>query len=235
MEQKLKRIYVMPGLAVLALAAFFLRKLQPEGKGGALVWVSVLAVLAFAAYAWFLLPRKSYKAGNGGGLAVLIPSLGAAALALVAALQRLTGNGKLLSTALLAATALCWAVIALQRQQGKLVSVWFFIIPTVFFGVELVDEFRSWGTDPQILDYCYELLALIATMCASFHMGGFCFEKGQRRQTVFFCLCGVFFSAAALADAAGNAVFIRLAVILWLGANLWQLLRPGRSEKNSDA
>ena len=45
---------------------------------------------------------------------------------------------------------------------------------------------------------------------------------------MFFCLLGVFFGAASVADASGAEILVRLAPILWLEASLWQLLRPGK-------
>ena len=82
-----------------------------------------------------------------------------------------------------------------------------------------------------ILDYCFDLLVLICIMCATFHLGGFCFDKGRRRATVFFCFCGIFFSAAALAD--GDRA-IHAAAILWLLTNLHPLLRPVRKRQSED-
>ena len=94
--------------------------------------------------------------------------------------------------------------------------------------MELLVKFRGWGNDPVVLDYCFELMALIGTMCGLFQSAGFCFDKGHRRTAVFFCLFGVFFGAASVADAAGAEILVRLATILWLEASLWQLLRPGK-------
>lgn len=232
MEQKMKRIYVMAALALLTVGAFFLRQNQPVDKTGPLAWLSVAVLVVFALYACSLRPGKTWPFADGNPV-ILLPALAAAALMMAAAFLRFSGGAKLLLTALPALTALCWAVMALQNQNGQ-ASAWLYMLPVVFFGAELVDKFRSWGSDPQILDYCYALLGLIATMCAAFHLGGFCFGKGQRRTTVFFCLSGIFFTGAALADASGDELYLKLASLLWLAVNLWQLLQP-RKKKNSDA
>lgn len=224
MERKIKRIFAMLGLLALTLAAFLLRRTQPANEGGALVWVAVAAVVVFALQAWRLQKRK--EAPSCKCTLVTLISLAAAVLLFGGALLRFSAGGHIALVTLLAVTALCWAVTAILRQAGKPVSVWLFIIPTVFFAAELVIKFRIWGSDPQILDYCYELLALIATMCAVFHMGSFSVGKGQRRRTVFYAMCGVFFTGAALADAVSDEGFIKLAVILWLGAELWRQLKP---------
>ena len=232
MEQKMKRIYVMAALALLTVGAFFLRQNQPADKAGPLAWLSVAMLAVFALYACSLRSGKTWPF-EGGDPVTLLLSLAAAALMMAAAFLRFSGGAKLLLTALPALAALCWAVIALQNRNGQ-ASVWLYMLPVVFFGAELVDKFRSWGSDPQILDYCYALLGLIATMCAMFHLGGFCFGKGQRRTTVFFCLSGIFFTGTALADASGDELYLKLASLLWLAVNLWQLLQPKR-KRNSDA
>jgi len=76
------------------------------------------------------------------------------------------------------------------------------------------------------LDYCYDLLALICTMCALFHLGGFCFDQGRRRSAVFFTMGGVFFNVVAMAGAPAAEALSYLAATLWLLVNLWLLLRP---------
>lgn len=232
MEQKLKRIYVMAAMVVLTAAAFFLRMNQPADQAGPLAWLSVVVLAVFALYACSLRPGKTWPF-EGSNVVIMLLSLAAAGLTMGAAFLRFSNGAKLLMTALAALTALCWAVIALKTRNGK-PSPWLYMLPVLFFGAELVEKFRSWGTDPQILDYCYALLALIATMCAVFHLGGFCFGKGQRRTTVFFCLSGMFFNGAALADASGDEMCLKLAALLWLAVNLWQLLQP-RRKKTAEA
>lgn len=218
-----KRLTVMGILSLLTLAGFFLRRISIAAP---LAWGSLTVVILLAVCV-FLLPRnKTYGTVDGKGAVLLLLSLAAAGMALVCALLRLkSGEGKGLAL-MLAATALCWSVTAFLRQRGKKVSPWLLMLPAVFFGAELVAEFRFWGSDPRILDYCYELLALIATMCATFHLSGFCFDKGQRRLTGFFAMAGVYFNGIALADAVGGEALLKLGCVAWLLVNLCLLLRP---------
>ena len=232
MEQKIKRILVVAAAMLLAVLAFFLRQNQPADKAGPLAWLSLVVPALSACYALSLRPGKAWPF-ESSSMAVPLLSMAAAGLMLGGALLRYSAGGKLLMVILPGLTALCWAVIALQSRSGQ-PSPWLYMLPVVFFGAELVEKFRIWGSDPQILDYCYALLALIATMCALFHMGGFCFGKGKRRLTVFFAMCGMFFNGAALADAAEEELCLSLAALLWLTVSLWQLLQP-RNKKNSDA
>lgn len=82
-----------------------------------------------------------------------------------------------------------------------------------------------------ILDYCFDLLALICVMCASFHLGGFCFDAGRRRITAFFCGCGVIFGAVAMAGGMIRELCMTGGGMVWLLANLWLLLRPARKSR----
>ena len=54
------------------------------------------------------------------------------------------------------------------------------------------------------------------------------------RMTAFFCLCGVFFSAAALAGSGLNGIGRNGASVLWLFANLLPLLRPVKKARDED-
>jgi len=241
MEQLIKRAPAMGLTAVLSLAAFFLRRRQlvtafdpsglPVSRGGLLAWFTVLAVVLFGVYALLLRRRKNYKACNSRGMAAFTLSC-LACLCLLIAVFRVILDGAVNETLVrvigLPLVALCWAITAFQRTKGKRVSPWLFLVPTVFFAVELILDFRGWGQDPVVLDYCYELFALIATMCSLLQLTGFCFDKGHRRSAVFFGLCAVYFSAASAADGGGAEMFMKFGVILWTVANLWLLLRPGK-------
>ena len=249
MKMKFTRTYMIIATVLLALAAFFLRLSQlafafdengmVTGKGIVFFTVvTVLAVAAFALYSRSLKGRKKYNAiaGQGltefalGGIAAVLMAAAGVVLFLNPAQQgdRLVAGGSIL-------TGLCWAMTALTHRAGKKAHAALFMVPAAFYVVDLVCRFRFWTRDPIIIDYCYDLFALISLMCATFHLGGFCFEKGARRLTVFFGLCGVFFSAAALVQASAAAVLGYLAAILWMLANLWLLLRPSRKREEAEA
>lgn len=248
MKRKFTRTNILLAAVLLALAAFFLRLSQlsfafdengmTTGKGILFFSVvTILAVIAFALYSRSLKSRKKYSAIAGQGLTELAVGAAAAILMIAAGLvlllhpgqqgDRLVAFGSIL-------TGICWGLTAAGRYMGKKVQALLFMIPAAFYVVELVCRFRLWTRDPIIIDYCYDLFALISIMCATFHLGGFCFEQGARRLTVFFSLCGVFFSAAALVRASASAVFGYLAAILWLLVNLWLLLRSSRKREQAE-
>lgn len=252
MEQKLGRVPVMILTAAAAAAAYALRLhqlhtafdasgLAVAGAGNCFfTYFTVAMVLLFAVYAFYLRKRRKYAACCSRSAGVLAVSLaGALGLVLSSAAMLLSPEAKSDSVVAVGGllTAACWTAIAVARFQGRKPAAGFPLFPVVFFGVILVLRFRSWNRDPSILDYCYELLALISLMCAAYHQCGFYFDRGQRRAAVFFCLCSLFFSAAALAGARPRELALFGGAMLWTAASLWQLLRPARKrpEESSTA
>lgn len=243
MEQKLGRLPVMVVTLLAAAAAFVLRLSQlrnlydetgriAEGAGKAPVtWFCLVMVVVFAAWVWLLRPRKKDKALASKDPVVLLATL-AAALGLVlgsaAMVMDLQNNRDVLLAAGGVICAICWAVLGLERYRGREIHPMLLMIPSAYYAIRLLLEFRVWSWDPMILDYCFDLLTLICVTCATFHLGGFCFDKGRRRLTVFYCCCGILFGAAAIAGGRMRELAMTGGAMLWLAANLWVLLRPGR-------
>lgn len=106
------------------------------------------------------------------------------------------------------------------------------LLPTVtciYLIVKLILDFKRWGNDPVILDYCFKLLAEICSMLAVYHYIGFCFAKGRRRIAVFWCCMSVVLCAMSLPDGflAGDSpaeTLIYSGLGLWLFMNSLQLL-----------
>ncbi len=242
MKRKFTRVNMMLAAVLLAVAGFFLRLGQVSaafdengmvtGKG--IVFFSLFTIVVVALYALYsfsLKKRKKYSAIAGQDLPVLAVSVAATVLMIGAsaalllrpaqAVDRVVAIGGML-------TALCWGAAAAARYLGKKIHLGLFMVPSFYYVVVLVLRFRFWTRDPIIIDYCYDLFALICLMCANFHLGGFCMDEGHRRLTTFFTLCGIFFSAAALVQAGKAEGLAYGAAILWLLANLWLLLRPSR-------
>ena len=245
MKLKLTRVNVMLAVVVLALAGFFLRLAQMAmafddagrvtGKGVVFFSLFSIAVtVLFALYSLTLKRRKGISAIAGQDLPVLAVSaaatvlmLGGSAALLIRPLPTADATDRIIAIGGIL-TALCWGAVAAMRYLDKKLHAGLFMVPALYYVVALVLRFRFWTRDPIIIDYCYDLFALISLMCANFHLGGFCMEEGQRRLTAFYTLCGIFFSAAALVQSGKAAGLTYAAAILWLLANLWLLLRPSR-------
>ena len=241
MESKTNRPAVLAFTAVGAVAGFLLRRWQLHSafdeaglviRGSASSWVLgiVCAVLVVAlAFLSRRLPRKSgYEESFSSGMPEMLISVIAAVLLLAgSALELLHGTtGKLALVVhfLGVCSALCILVTAMQRYRGVVPPVAVHILPCLYLVIKLIADFKQWSVDPAVLDYCFELFAAIAAMCAIYHLGGFCFDKGGRRISVFWCLSCLVFSVVALADGGLTHTLLIGGVGLWAGVNGWQLL-----------
>lgn len=245
MGKSLGRVPVLCGTLVLAVLGFFLRRQQlitgfdpvglPAGQG---VWALViLCVLALAAFLAVSL-QKQGRAGFGDNfpqsLMVVLLSVPAAGLLIAGNVTVLTAVAPMATpmnqmltrfTAILGiASGLCFVGAAAGQYKGKKAAPALYLLPVVYYILQMIFNFKSWSTDPIILDYCFKLFSLIAVMLAVFHVSGFVFESGKRRVTIFLCLAGVFFSAVALADGGAAHVLQTGGSLLWLLAGSWQLL-----------
>ncbi len=243
MEQKIGRMPLIVATAILGLLAYILRANQlttamVQGhlvaeKGWLFNIVAAVVTLAFAVFSWKLRGRRKYAAIASRSLPVMAVSC-TASLALflssVMLMMKPLQDGDKLIAVVGLLTAVCWAGTALLRYRNEPVHAALFLIPAAAYVVMLICRFRFWTRDPVILDYCFELFALICTMCAVFHLGGYCFDEGKRRWTVFFTLTGIFFSAASIPAAPASRALGYLAAILWLMSSLWILLRPGKKK-----
>lgn len=238
MERKQFSILAILVAVVSAVAAYFLRShqlqtmldeagkfLQGAGKGP-LTWVCVaFGVLALV---YSLMLKKSSTCVVNSTLTTITTLLAAFAMAVGSAAE-LHRSAVIAVGGLIA--AVCWVVVALQRQQGTQPSAGLFMLPALFYAVDLIIEFRDWSRDPLILDYCFQLLSSIFVMCATYHLGGFSLGRGKRRITIFYCLCGIVVSAAAMVGEGLGGMLKTGAAMLWLLGNLWLLQLPAPAEK----
>lgn len=246
MRKCLGRVPVICGTAILAVLGFFLRKNQlasafdavglPTGQGiWGLVILCAVALVAFLAVSLKKEKRADYAEVFSKSLVSVILSVLAAGLLLagnVAALRDYNPMATPLNQMLTRVTAvlgivsgLCFVGAAAGQYGGKKPSAVLYLLPVVYYILQMIFNFKSWSTDPIILDYCFKLFALIATVLAASHLSGFVFGIGKRRGTIFLCLAGVFFSAVALADGGLTYMLQTGGTLLWLLANAWQLLR----------
>lgn len=214
----------------MAVVAYILRHMQlktqmvdgrllAEAGRGSLTWVCLIFGVLVLVRCIFL--------KKGTDLAIGSPAV--SILTLVAAFLMAMGSASLLRENTVLglgglAAAVCWVVVALQRMQKMQPHALCFMLPSLYYAVDLIINFRNWSRDPLIIDYCFELFALICIMCATFHLGGFSLKLGKRRRTAFFCLCGILFSAVSMAGADMMNMMSYLGAALWLLSNLWLLL-----------
>ncbi len=236
MLRKLKeRKFVLAAALALSLLGLILRLIQRNAAG--VIWaLAVLSALVcgFAALtAHALRPRRGFAANNRPSL-VLLLELPAALLLAVASVLRLltlTVLSRWLTGLSGLAGAACMGVFAVQTILRQRPSPYLYMGWTLSLVFRLIPEFRLWSVDPRISDYCFQLFASIAVMCASFHLGGFALESGKRRITVFWCIAGIFFCGVSIADGTLIGILTYLAGLLFLCAVLWSVMAPSRKRR----
>lgn len=239
MERKLGGVPMMIITIILAGLGFFLRRTQLQtafdaigvipGSKMTLIWVSIFVVLLFAAMSFLLRKRRKYQSLASTRLLPLVGGCAAGVLLAVGSVLMLIADTQTMDLIIGlggVVAAACWIGTSVLRYRGTKAHAVLYLVPVVVFVVVLVCRFRFWTRDPVILDYCFDLFALISSMCALLQLSGFCFDQGGRRVTVFFALCGVYFSAVAMAGAAAEVLLAYLAAAVWLLVQLWLLLRP---------
>lgn len=68
---------------------------------------------------------------------------------------------------LLAALSLCW--LGLCRLKGNAGTLLPQVLLNVYFAVHLIVQYRQWSGEPQILLYCFPLLASVCLMLQCYH------------------------------------------------------------------
>lgn len=231
MGNRSERIPVMGITAAGAAVVYLLRHIQLQtqldesgrimaGAGkGPLTWICLGLVVLMSAYAFLLKPKDTMKRAC---VPAMIVTFAAAFCMALGSIAMWKGNLPMALCGL--GTAVCWVILALQRQQDTQPSALLFMLPALFHAIELIVQFRDWSRDPLLLDYCFELLAGICVMCATFHLGGFSLGRARKRMSVFFCMCGVLFCAVAMAGQGFLSLLSTAGAGLWLLANLWLIL-----------
>lgn len=197
--------------------------------GSPSVWVlsifALVITVLIAVVSLGMRPRSVYTESFSSGTPEMVVTVLSGALLLAGCVAAMVqGQRTMPVTVLGVAAAAAIVVIGLQRQRGVVPPAVVHLIPCAYLIVALIVDFRHWSVDPTVLDYCFDLFAAIGAVCAMVNLMGFCFDKGRRRETLFWCLAGCFFSMVALGDVGLVRCLTTGGLALFLGVNAWQLL-----------
>lgn len=238
MRAKTNRTLILCLLLATGAVGFFLRRWQLSTafdeaglvrSGSPSIWVLsvfALVVTVLAALAAARLDKRSAYRGcfSSGAPEMTVTVLSAALVLAGCVLAMVNGQRTAPVTVLGVAAALAMGAVGLLRGRGTMPVAAVHLIPCVYLIVTLIVDFRRWSVDPTVLDYCFDLFAAIGTVCATVNLMGFCFDKGRRRETVFWCLAGSFFSMVSQGDMGVVRWLTTGGLTLWLLVNGWQLL-----------
>jgi len=200
-------------------------------RGSSSIWVlaafCAVLVLAFALLSRRLEKRQDYESTFSSSAFCLAVSVLAGLLVVAgnsyAAVQDMTALRLILGFFGIA-SGICFLAIGAGRYRGSAAGPAVHLLPVVYLVFRLIVDFKSWSRDPAVLDYCFSLFAAISVMCAAYHISGFCFGKGGRRITAFWCLSATVFTAVALADGGLANLLLLAGFWLWAAINAWQVL-----------
>lgn len=143
--------------------------------------------------------------------------IGAAGI-LLNTVEEMNRGGDLLlaiNTVLGIASAAAIVYIGLCRRKGQPVSVLFHCLVCVYMMVHLVCLYRQWSSDPQLQDYCFQLLCVVCLVLSLFQRASFDAAMGNRRLLVLYHLGAVYFGLLAI-PGSGSPFF-------YLGTGIWML------------
>ena len=105
------------------------------------------------------------------------------------------------------------AVAGFSRLIGVRPFFLFYAALCVYFAVRMVCQYREWSSDPQLQDYCYQLLAGVALMLTAYHHAAFGADMGSHKDQWFFSLAAVYLCCLSLAGPQNQ--------LFYLGCGIW--------------
>ncbi len=243
---------VLPPLLAVAggVGGFFLRRWELstafDASGLAIPWAPASVVLivwsAALALAFALLCRgarhelKDYGGAFSacGNWAYLVVTALAAACLLVAGgfglADELGGASprllRLLLWAMCIVSFCCVLTVVLNnfRGRGRKYSL-ALLVPAYTCCLWLVSAYQQRSADPVVLDYVYELFAIVCTLLGLYFTAGFSFARGKIWRCAFFSLLSVYFGIVTLADGHDRSTrLLVLFAILYQAATVALLL-----------
>lgn len=220
---------LLPGLAVIGgIVGAILRKteritvFEPD-TGLAVLWhpvtIGLIALSVLMAVLFFVSVRRMYSREFAGGYAEAFyaPSGGYITLSVMSVFLLAASGTMLIQDSVIGgAFSVAWLILGLFAflaagsvmvtarsnyrggHQGKYSL--FLLAPAFFSCFWLVLAYERQAENPVLLQYVYELFAIICILLAFYFMAGFGFEKPKVRRTSFFLLMGIYFSIVTIAD-----------------------------------
>jgi len=191
------------------------------------LWIlTALMLLSLGGICRLMGSRDTLEENLTPSLPAAVGGILAGALLFVCCLMGLLKKPDLLDTLVYALGIVASALVAIGgylRRVGKANGPAGMVI-TLFLALFLVGQFRLWSRDPLLGDYCFQLLACVCAMVASYQLTGFPIGHGRRRGCLFWCMAAVYFSCISLADGDNRLFFGAMA--LWLLTGSCSMSKP---------
>ena len=122
---------------------------------------------------------------------------GAAAAFLMSPIS-LAAGPEFLGTCLSFLCAAAFVFIGIHRCIGRQPHFIVHVAVCLGFAIRMVSQYRIWSSDPQLSDYCFYMISLVALMLTAYHCAAYDAGMGGFRRLRFFGLMSVYFCAVSL-------------------------------------
>lgn len=112
----------------------------------------------------------------------------------------------------------CLAYVGQQRLTGNRPGFSFHAAVCLYFAMRLISRYQNWSADPQLQDYCFQLLAIVCLMLYSYHRSALDFKDGSGRAMTAFGLLSIYFCCLALVRSDNLWLYLTMAV--WVFTSL---------------
>lgn len=193
--------------------------LMPGHPADILVWVLTAAVIAVLLFCTRRLLQAAKYQFNfpqsvSGALGCVSGALGIA-ITSFAELVAYSDTLTLLTAAMGLVGAAALGYLGYCRQKGMHPNILCHTLISLYLMLRLISQYRHWSSDPQLQDYCFQLLATVCLMLAAYHRATFDANAGKRRPHAIYHLAAVYFCCLSLAGSES--------IVFYLGAGVWML------------
>lgn len=210
-------------LGMLLRSLLYATGMDPKGLLAPNHWTT-WAMLILTALILAVLVAATHKSQGPAAYGDCFPASfcqGAASLlaAAVIALRSLSLLPQAADTMDLAASAfgmvagIALITVGICRFAGKQPSFLCHSALSIYFALQMICQYRHWSADPQLLDYCFYLLAFICLMLTSYFLAAFDAGMGSHRALWFFSMAAAYFSCLAIPES-GDAGLLAVCA-LW--------------------
>lgn len=121
------------------------------------------------------------------------------------------------------AAAVCLLIAAACHAKGKHPSFIFFGILTLYLMLHPLSQYRLWSADPQLMNYCFHLLASVFLMLTGYHRTALDAGKGNAKWYIFCSQAALFFCCISIH---GNSWLFYMSMALWTATGLCKPDKP---------
>jgi len=118
----------------------------------------------------------------------------------------------------LSAISVTFFAIEMYQDPRRKTTFALSIVPTLFMCFWLVALYRQNASNPVLLSYAYQCLAIISSALGFYFTSGFVYNKPAPGKTVFFYFAAIFFCFVTLAD--GHVLTIRIIFAALIAMNV---------------